>query len=733
MQEKTYTRTIAGRTLSVQLGKLAQQANGSCLVQYGETTVLVTAVMGADAKDVDYLPLSVDYEERYYAAGKMKESKWMKREGRPPEEAILTGRLIDRAIRPRFNHDMRNEIQVVATVLSFDRENDPDMVAMFGASLALLISDIPWDGPIAGVRVSRDGSRMIAHPTYSERTAGDFDIAIAGTKNRINMIEGGARIVPEAQISEAVAFGFQAMQELIAFQEEIAAEVSVKKRQGALASIPDDVSALVAGVATPLLDRAEGGLYAKTKEAFYTNVADARAEVKNAIDTAYAGRADIAKVHEQAMVAFERVADAVVHKNVLDRDMRPDGRSLTEVRDLSVQVGVLPRVHGSALFQRGQTQALSVLTLAAPGMEQWIETMEIELTKKHFMHHYVFPPFSVGETGRMGSPGRREIGHGALAERSLEPIIPSRDTFPYTIRVVSEILGSNGSSSMASVCGSSLALMEGGVPIVAPAAGIAMGIMFDGAGEKYKILTDIQGPEDHYGDMDLKIAGTRTGVTGMQMDVKVEGITPAIFTETLAQAREARIHILDAMERVIAAPRAELSPLAPRVHTLHIDPKKIGMVIGSQGKTINEITETTGASIDIEDDGTIFVASPDASKAKQAIDWIEAITYEPKPGDAFQGTVTRILDFGAFVEFMPGKEGMVHISEINGEQLDHPSKVLREGQSVSVTVKEVDAMGRINLTMLPPGVAPAERPARHSSGPRRDGGRSRPPHQKKRY
>ncbi|MEK7515272.1 MAG: polyribonucleotide nucleotidyltransferase [Patescibacteria group bacterium] len=733
MQEKKYTRTIAGRTLTVQLGKLAQQANGSCLVQYGETSVLVTAVMGSSAKDVDYLPLSVDYEERYYAAGKIKESKWMKREGRPPEEAILTGRLIDRAIRPRFNHDMRNEIQIVATVLSFDRENDPDMVAMFGASLALLTSDIPWDGPVAGVRVSRGDSGMIAHPTYSQRTAGDFDIAIAGTKNRINMIEGGARIVAEEHISEAIAFGFQAMQELIAFQEEIAVEVKKEKRQGALAVLPDDVLQLVRGIAAPLLDRAEGGLYAKTKEAFYGNIAAAQTAVKEAITSAYATSGDLSQIQEQAIVAFERVADDIVHKNVLERDMRPDGRALNEVRDLSAEISILPRVHGSALFQRGQTQALSVLTLAAPGMEQWIETMEIELTKKHFMHHYVFPPFSVGETGRMGSPGRREIGHGALAERSLEPIIPSREDFPYTIRVVSEILGSNGSSSMASVCGSSLALMDGGVPIIAPAAGIAMGIMFDKAGEAYKVLTDIQGPEDHYGDMDLKIAGTRTGVTGMQMDVKVEGITPAIFTEALAQARAARLHILDTMERAIALPRAELSPLAPRVHTIHIDPKKIGMVIGSQGKTINEITETTGASIDIEDDGTIFIASPDAGKAKQAIDWIEAITYEPKPGDTFQGTVTRILDFGAFVEFMPGKEGMVHVSEINGEQLDHPSKVLREGQAVSVTVKEVDAMGRINLTMLPPGVAPAQRPPRHSGGPRRDGDRSHSPHPKKRF
>ncbi|MEK7600398.1 MAG: polyribonucleotide nucleotidyltransferase [Patescibacteria group bacterium] len=733
MQEKKYTRAIAGRTLSVQLGKLAQQANGSCLVQYGETVVLVTAVMGANAKDVDYLPLSVDYEERYYAAGKIKESKWMKREGRPPEEAILTGRLIDRAIRPRFNHDMRNDIQVVATVLSFDRENDPDMVAMFGASLALLTSDIPWDGPIAGVRVSRGDVGMIAHPTYAQRAAGDFDIAIAGTKNRINMIEGGARIVPEAHISEAVAFGFQAMQELIAFQEDIAADIKAEKRQGSLASLPSDIAELVTKTATPLLDRPEGGLYAKTKEAFYANIATAKVLVVEAVDAAYANSPDLSKLHEYVMVAFERVADGIVHKNVLERDVRPDGRALTEVRDLSVEVGVLPRVHGSALFQRGQTQALSVLTLAAPGMEQWIETMEIELTKKRFMHHYVFPAFSVGETGRMGSPGRREIGHGALAERSLEPIIPSREDFPYTIRVVSEILGSNGSSSMASVCGTSLALMDGGVPIVAPAAGIAMGIMFDASGEKYKVLTDIQGPEDHYGDMDLKIAGTRTGVTGMQMDVKVEGITPAIFTEALMQARDARMHILDAMDRIIALPRAELSLLAPRVHTLRIDPKKIGMVIGSQGKTINEITETTGASIDIEDDGTIFIASPSADKAKQAIDWIESITYEPKPGDAFQGTVTRILDFGAFVEFMPGKEGMVHVSEINGEQLDHPSKVLREGQTVSVTVKEVDAMGRINLTMLPPGVAPAQRPPRHSGGPRREGSRDRSPHQKKRY
>ncbi len=699
MAVKRYTSEFAGKPLMVELGRLGGQANGVCLVQYGETSVMINATMSSQVKSVDYMPLQVEYEEKYYAAGKIKGSKWIKREGRPSDEAVLSGRLIDRALRPRFDHNIRNEIQVVATVLSFDGVNDPDIPALFGASLALLISDIPWNGPVAGIRIGRVEGKLVLNPTYKERITSDFDIVVAGTANKINMIEAGAKIVPEQDMAQAIAAGFTALGELIEFQNKIAAESGKKKKELATVSQDESLTVLVRDFADQKL---EAALYApgKNKTEFYEGLGQIKAETEEYIKAQFAGNAELPKKLVEVSVIFEDEIDRIVHRNILEGEKRPDGRKIDELRALSADVGILPHTHGTGLFNRGTTQALSILTLAAPGMEQWLETMEIDLTKKRFMHHYAFPPYSVGEVKRLGGLSRRDIGHGYLAERSLEPIIPNKDEFPYTIRVVSEILSSNGSSSMASVCGSTLALMDGGVPIKSPAAGIAMGLMFDEKGEKYKILTDIQGPEDHHGDMDLKVAGTKDGVTGMQMDVKIEGITPKIVEETLAQARKARLEILDVITKTIATSRSELSPHAPRVQTIKINPAKIGALIGPGGKMINEIIEKTGAEIDIEDDGSVFVTSNSAEGMAKAMELIKEVTYDPKPGDEFDGRVVKLMDFGAFVEIMPGRDGMVHVSEISKERIAHPSDVLKTGQTIHVWVKSVDSdSGKISLTM----------------------------------
>ena len=697
---KTYSIDFAGKPLKVELGRLGGQANGVCVIQYGETTVMVNATMSAFEKDVDYLPLQVEYEEKYYAAGKIKGSKWIKRDGRPSEEAILAGRLIDRPLRPRFNNKIRNEIQVVATVLSFDGVNDPDMPALFGASLALMISDIPFNGPIAGVRVGRVGGKLIFNPTYSERILSDFDIVVAGTENKINMIEAGANIVPENDIADAIKAGFESFKDLIDFQKKITDEIGKQKKE--LTLIESDEK-LIAEVRRLTENKLRTALYlpGKGKNELYEGLGQIKSELMEHFKEAYPADLNLAKKLSEVSVIFEEEIDRMVHKNILEEEKRPDGRKIDQLRALSADVSILPHTHGSGLFNRGTTQALSILTLAAPGMEQWLETMEINLTKKRFMHHYSFPPYSTGEVKRIGALGRREIGHGYLAERSLEPIIPDKNEFPYTIRVVSAILSSNGSSSMASVCGSTLALMDGGVPIKSPAAGIAMGLMFDGKNEKYKILTDIQGPEDHHGDMDLKVAGTKDGITGMQMDVKVDGINPKIVEETLAQALKARLEILDVIIKSIPASRAELSAHAPRIQTLKINPAKIGALIGPGGKIINEIIEQTGAEIDIEDDGSVFVTSATPEGMKKALAMIQEITYEPQPGDEFDGTVVRIMDFGAFVEITPGRDGMVHVSEIRQERVEKVSDVLKVGQKVHVWVKSVDDMGRVSLTMKP--------------------------------
>ncbi|MEK7638140.1 MAG: polyribonucleotide nucleotidyltransferase [Patescibacteria group bacterium] len=698
MAEKIYTATFAGKPLTVKVGKLAQQANGSVLVQYGETTVLATVVLGKITPK-DYFPLSVDFEERYYAAGKIKDSKWLKREGRPTDDAILTGRVIDRSIRPRFDHRTRNELQCVATVLTFDKINDADMPAVFAVSTALMISDIPYSGPVSSVRVGRINGAFVINPTYAERLESELDIIVSGTSSRINMIEAGAKIVPEQVMGDAIEAGFKALKELNDLQVSIAKEIGKEKAELAMSVVDEVLAKDVREFAEPKLETA---IFTATKAEHYAGQDAVKEELMAFIDEKYKDDAELAAKKTSAEGLFEDCINNVVHRNVLEKERRVDGRKLDQLRAISSEVGVIPRTHGTGLFMRGETQALSVLTLGSPGQEQWMESMEIELTKKGFMHHYNFPPYSVGETGRIGAPGRREVGHGALAERALLPIIPSREKFPYTIRIVSEILGSNGSSSQASICGSSLALMDGGVPILAPAAGIAMGLMLDEKGEKYKILTDIQGPEDHHGDMDLKVAGTREGVTAMQMDVKIDGITPQIVRETLEQAKRARLEILDIMAKTIAAPRAELSPNAPRVHLMKIDPDKIGLVIGSGGKTINSIIDETGATIDIEDDGSVFITAGSPDAMKLAIDRINQLTYEPKPGEEFDGTVVSVKDFGAFVEILPGKDGMVHVSEMSNDRIAHPSDAVKEGQKVHVWVVAVSPEGKISLSMLGP-------------------------------
>ena len=668
--------------MTVELGKLAQQADGSAFVRYGDSAVLVTAVMSPKPSSADYFPLSVDYEEKYYAAGKIKGSKWIKREGRPSDEAILSGRLIDRALRPRFNSNIRNDIQVVATVLSFDRVNDTDVLALFGASLALMISDIPFDGPVASVRVGRVNGQLVFNPTYAERLKSDFDIVVAGTADKMNMIEAGANIIPEKDIAQAITAGFKAMQDLIVFQKEISAEINTLKRALDIAARDMELDKSVRDFVSPKLEKV---LYTPHKMAYVEGLRAIEKELK-----AFVQPEKLA----EAKVVFEEEIDRIVHKNILESEKRPDGRKTDELRALSSEVAVLPYSHGSGLFNRGTTQALSILTLAAPGMEQWVETMEIDLTKRRFMHHYAFPPFSVGEVGRLGAPKRREMGHGYLAERALEPLLPPKEDFPYTIRLVSEILSSNGSSSMASVCGSVLAMMDGGVPIKTPAAGIAMGLMGD------KILTDIQGPEDHHGDMDMKVAGTKDGITAMQMDVKIDGISEEVLIKTLEQARRARLEILASMDKAISAPRAELSKYAPRVSTIEINPEKIGALIGPGGKMINKIIDQTGVAIDIDDSGLVFITSDNPAGMEEAKKLVLAITYEAKPGDEFDGKITRLLDFGAMVEYMPGKDGLVHVSEIDtNERIRRPADVLKVGQIIHIRVKNIDDYGRINLTM----------------------------------
>ena len=694
---KKYSLELGGQTLKIEIGKLAGQANGSVTAQLGDTVVLATAVISKNQKvGADYMPLIVDYEEKFYARGKILGSRFVRREGRPSEEAILNARLIDRAIRPLFDQSIRNEIQIVSMVLSVDEKNDPDVVAMIASSLALAISDIPWNGPIAAVRIGRIDSKWILNPSFEERMAGIADLVISVSPDlKINMIEAGGSEIKEEELINGFEFAKDTLKDIVELGKKIASDFDTPKSPVVLASDDSDLEEEVNKFLSK--DGAlEAAIYEKKKGQRLVNLDALKEELKIYIakidlPTGQAGETKV-KMAENLM---EKAIDKMVHKNVLEKELRPDGRQLDELRDLNSEISFLPRTHGSGLFQRGETQVLSALTLGAPSDEQIVEGMVIQ-TKKHFMHQYNFPPFSVGETGRMGGPGRREIGHGALAEKALEPMIPKKEEFPYAIRVVSEVLSSNGSSSMASTCASTLALMDGGVPLKKPVAGIAMGLISDG-NNTHKILTDIQGPEDHYGDMDFKVAGTRDGVTALQMDVKINGVDVKTLEKALAQAKKARLEILDHMAKTIAEPKKELSPLAPRIIIMEVHPDKIREVIGPGGKVINDIIAKTGAAIDIEDNGLVFITALNEKSGLEAKKIIEEIVKEYQVGDIVSGIVSQILNFGAIVEFGK-KDGMIHISELAPYRVNKVTDIVNVGDEVKVRVKRIEN-GKISLSL----------------------------------
>ncbi|HEY4518974.1 MAG TPA: polyribonucleotide nucleotidyltransferase [Candidatus Paceibacterota bacterium] len=711
LENSPYKGSPEGRQiLTLEIGQLANQANGAVVARLGETVVLATVVMSKYAKEADYFPLVVDYEEKFYAAGKILGSRFVRREGRPSEGATLSARLIDRTIRPLFDHRTRNEVQVVITILSVDGKNDPDIPAMIAASCAILISNVPWSGPIGAVRVGKSEAGWVLNPDYETREKSGFDLVLAGIDGKINMIEAGVNEASEEDLVSAFDWATKHIGKLIEFQNNIAHDFKIEKLAAHI-SEPDEA---VKKAAQDFLEQdrvLEDAIYEKKKKEMYSEIA----AVKESMAAKLKERGFDEDKIKTTDDLFEEAINNIVHENILLNEKRPDGRKLDELRDLSSLIGVLPRTHGTGLFQRGDTQVLSVLTLGAPGDEKLIESMETQ-EKKRFIHQYNFPPFSVGEVGRMGGQGRREIGHGALAERALLPLIPAKEDFPYTIRIVSEVLSSNGSSSMASVCGSTLALMDGGVPIKKPAAGIAMGVMIGKNGD-FKVLTDIQGPEDHHGDMDFKVAGTRDGITALQMDVKVEGINAKMLTEALAQAKKARLEILKNIMSTIDAPRPELSPLAPRIIAMTVPVDKIRDVIGSGGKVINDIVAKTGATIDIEDDGSVFITGTDQQSAEKAKTIIEGIIKEYNVGDVVTGKVTQILDFGAIVEFGPNKDGMVHISELSTQRVEKVTDVMNIGDEVTVKVVRVEN-GKVSLSLkaMQPGYIPSERISR----PRRD-------------
>lgn len=691
MTKQVFQTTFAGRELIVETGQVAKQANGAVVVRYGESTVLTAAVMSKKMATGDFFPLQVNYEEKMYAAGKFP-GGFMKREGRPSTDATLTARLIDRPIRPMFADGFRNEVQVTNIVMSVEQDCSPAMAAMLGSSLALSISDVPFDGPIAGVEVGRVNGEYVLNPTVEQAEQTDIELTVAGTKKAINMVESGAKEVSEDDMLGALLFGFEAIKELVAFQEEIVAAVGKPKMEVTLLQVDADLK-------KEIFD----GYYQTMKTAVMTEEKLAREdEIDNVKETVkevyaekFAGHEDEGQLLKEVKQIAEDLEKDVVRELITIDKIRPDGRKLDEIRPLASEVGLLPRVHGSGLFTRGQTQALSACTLAPLGEHQIIDGLGVEESKR-FIHHYNFPQFSVGSTGRAGSPGRREIGHGALGERALAQVIPSEEDFPYTIRLVAEVLESNGSSSQASICAGTLALMDAGVPIKAPVAGIAMGLVSDG--ENYTILTDIQGLEDHLGDMDFKVAGTKDGITALQMDIKIQGITEQILTEALSQAKKARMEILNELTSTIAAPREELSPYAPKIEMIQIDPAKIKDVIGKGGDTINGIIDETGVKIDIDQDGKVSIASSDAEMIKKAIKIIEDLTKEVKVGEVYLGKVVRVEKFGAFVNLIKGKDGLVHISQLANERVNKVEDVVKEGDEVLVKVTEIDKQGRINLS-----------------------------------
>ncbi|QVK19439.1 polyribonucleotide nucleotidyltransferase [Mycoplasmatota bacterium] len=686
-EKKIFELEFAGRKLIVEQGELAKQANGAVLVRYGETVVLSTVTASKKPKDLDFFPLQVGYEERLYAVGKVP-GGFIKREGRPTEHAVLSGRLIDRPIRPLFPDGFRNEVQVINYIMSVEHDCTPEMTAMFGSSLALMISDIPFNGPIAGVYVGRVNNEFVINPTVSQKENSDIDLAVSGTSEAVNMVEAAAQEVREEDMLDAIIYGHQELQKLIQFQKEIVEEVGKEKIEIKLYEVPQEINDRVRSLAEKDLIEA-----VKTfdKQERQENINAISEKIIAIYEEEEADQDVIKKVNE----VIHDIVKEEVRRLITEDKIRPDGRRVNEIRPLSSHIDVLPRVHGSGLFTRGQTQVLSSCTLGAISEYQKLDGLEEEVTKR-FMHHYNFPPFSVGETGRYGGPGRREIGHGALGERALRQVLPSEDDFPYTIRLVSEVLESNGSTSQASICASSMAMMAAGVPIKEPVAGIAMGLVKKG--EYYTVLTDIQGLEDHLGDMDFKVAGTKKGVTAIQMDIKIAGLNKDILHEALVQARAGRMEILNHMSGTISEARPELSKYAPKVKMMRIKPEKIRDVIGPNGKQINAIIEQTDVKIDIEQDGRVFIMHQDYENINKTIQIIEDIVREVVVGAIYTGKVTRVEKFGCFVEVFPGAEGLVHISQLDKERVGKVEDVVSVGDEIIVKVTDIDEKNRINLS-----------------------------------
>lgn len=690
MEKKTFSCDFAGRKLEVEFSNLVEQAGGSALVRYGDTVVLAIATMSQNIRGgLDFFPLSVDYEEKFYAVGKILGSRFMRREGRASDHAILSGRIIDRTIRPLFNNKIRNEVQVIANILSYDGEISPDIPSIIASSLALATSDIPWSGPIASVRIIKKDDKFIINPTREERDEASLDTLICGKDGKINMIEAVAKQVDEKDMVEAFKIAVKEIDQINDFQKKIIKEIGKEK---ITPKIPEEPAELREIFDKHIKQRLEDYIYIDDKAGRSAKLNELRSEWT---ETAIEQFGEEFKSTYDDL--YEETTDKIMHENILKSDKRPDSRGLSQVRALYADVGILPRAHGSGLFYRGQTHQMSVLTLGSPSDHKLVDGIE-ENKKKYFMHHYNFPPYSSGETKPLRGPGRREIGHGALAEKALSAVIPSLDEFPYTIRIVSESMSSNGSTSMASVCASTMALMDAGVPIKNPVAGIAMGLILGDDGS-YKVLTDIQGPEDHYGDMDFKAAGTKDGLTAIQMDVKIGGIPLEILEVALADARSARIHILETMLKALPESRKNLSKYAPKIVVHKIDPEKIGMVIGSGGKTINEIIDESGANIDIEDDGKIFITSSDQAAVEKALEMIEQLTREIVAGDIFKGEVVKIMDFGAFVKLTPKQDGLIHISHLSDKRVENVADVVNEGDMVEVKVLSVDDRGKVSLEL----------------------------------
>ena len=674
---------LAGRTLSFETGRLAEQATGAVLARYGDSVVLASVVVGKEDKTKDYFPLSVEFQERLYAGGRIKGSRWVKRE-RNTDEETLSARLIDRSIRPLFPMDFKNEVQVIVMILASDTDNDTDTLALNAVSAALAISPIPWNGPMGGVRIGLENNELVVNPANGNRPGVDLDLVVSSTSSVVTMLEAGANQIPEDKMQAAIKLGFSEDQKIIGLINDLVKEVGQTKLVVAKKKLDPKTISDLEKAAQPLVN--DFLAIAATKEG--NSLEAIVASLTESVDPS---------VKNEIPGIVEEVVSKTLRKNILEKSQRPDGRKLDEVRPLHIEVGVLPRVHGSAIFQRGQTQALTVTTLGSPTLGQTLESAEGEEIKR-YMHHYNFPPFSTGETGRVGAPKRREIGHGALAERALTPVIPPEAEFPYAIRLVSEILSSNGSTSMASTCGSTMSLMDAGVPIKAPVSGISTGLITDG--DKYVLLTDIIGLEDHYGDMDFKIAGTEAGITAIQLDTKISGLTMQIIEETFERSKTARAEILAAMLKVLPEPRKELAPLAPKIRTVKIPVDKIGELIGPGGKNIKKLMADSGAQIDVNDDGSVFVSGQDEAGVTKVLTYLEGMAKEVVVGATYVGTVARMQPFGAFVNILPGKDGLVHVSQMAQGFVKDPAEILHEGQEVKVWVTEIDDQGRVNLSML---------------------------------